>query len=410
VLISCACWLAPSTLLAGEVPLPSPLDASTVVRLAHQRRPEITAAKARWAAAAERPKIVAALPDPMVMVSADMVPIPLVGVDGSITVQQEFPLSGVLGNRRRGAEAEAQRWGADARRVALDVELEALQAFYMLAERRGQQPILDEQIALVGQLVIVARAHLAAGQGMEADVLRLDNERARLVAQRDALVAEIRSAEAMLDTSLARWPGESVPQLAWGDDPGEPMPLEELMREALARRPELEGALAEKKRAAADIDAMRSMYAPMALVRVGPAYSMLEGPGVMAMVGVSIPLWRERLGAGVAEARAMETMATADEDAMRRMIAGSVASAREAVVAQRTRWVALSREIVPRARVVVQSATGSFGAGQGPMVAVLDAARDLREVRTDEVMARARLGDAWAKLQRTIGELDASAR
>jgi len=380
------------------------------VRLAHQRRPEITAAKARWAAAAERPKIVAALPDPMVMVSADMVPIPLVGVDGSITVQQEFPLSGVLGNRRRGAEAEAQRWGADARRVALDVELEALQAFYMLAERRGQQPILDEQIALVGQLVIVARAHLAAGQGMEADVLRLDNERARLVAQRDALVAEIRSAEAMLDTSLARWPGESVPQLAWGDDPGEPMPLEELMREALARRPELEGALAEKKRAAADIDAMRSMYAPMALVRVGPAYSMLEGPGVMAMVGVSIPLWRERLGAGVAEARAMETMATADEDAMRRMIAGSVASAREAVVAQRTRWVALSREIVPRARVVVQSATGSFGAGQGPMVAVLDAARDLREVRTDEVMARARLGDAWAKLQRTIGELDASAR
>ena len=380
------------------------------MRLAHQRRPEITAAKARWAAAAERPKIVAALPDPMVMVSADMVPIPLVGVDGSITVQQEFPLSGVLGNRRRGAEAEAQRWGADARRVALDVELEALQAFYMLAERRGQQPILDEQIALVGQLVIVARAHLAAGQGMEADVLRLDNERARLVAQRDALVAEIRSAEAMLDTSLARWPGESVPQLAWGDDPGEPMPLEELMREALARRPELEGALAEKKRAAADIDAMRSMYAPMALVRVGPAYSMLEGPGVMAMVGVSIPLWRERLGAGVAEARAMETMATADEDAMRRMIAGSVASAREAVVAQRTRWVALSREIVPRARVVVQSATGSFGAGQGPMVAVLDAARDLREVRTDEVMARARLGDAWAKLQRTIGELDASAR
>jgi outer membrane protein TolC len=346
----------------------------------------------------------------MVMISADHVPFSMMGVDGSVTVQQEFPLSGVLGDRRRSAEAEAQRWSADVERVSLDAELEALGAFYMLAERRSEQPIFDEQVALVEQLAIVARTHLAAGQGMEADVLRLDNERARLVAQRDALAAEVRAAEAMLNTSLARDPGGSIPVLAWEDDPGEPPPLEELTREALSRRPELAGARAERKRASAEIDEAQSMYAPMALVRAGPAYSMLEGSGVMAMVGVSIPLWRERLGAGVAEARAMEAMATADEDAMRRMIAGSVASAREAVVAQRTRWVALARDIVPRARLVVQSATGSFAGGQGPMIAVLDAARDLRDVRADEVMARARLGDAWAKLQRATGEIGASAQ
>jgi outer membrane protein TolC len=362
-------------------------------------------ARARASAAAQRPKIVSALPDPMVMVSMDHLPIPVMGVDGSITVQQEFPLSGVLGNRRRAAEAEAERWSADAHRVALDVELEALDAYYMVAERRGLAPIFDEQVVLVEQLSALARAHLAAGQGMQADVLRLDNERARLDADRRALASEIRGAEAMLDVALARAPSEPIPPLAWNDDTSEPPSLDVLVREALARRPELGAARAERARALAEIDVMDSMYAPMALVRAGPSYSMLEGPGVMAMVGVSVPLWRERLGAGVAEAKSMATMASADVDAMQRMVAGSVAAARETVMAERARLLALRNDVLPRSHLVVESAVGSFGAGQGPMVAVLDAARDLRDVRMQELMARVRLGTAWAKLRRETGEL-----
>jgi cobalt-zinc-cadmium efflux system outer membrane protein len=401
--LACA-LLAPSRALAAEAPLPSPLDAPTVVRLARERRPETTAARARWAAAAERPKVVAALPDPMFAVSADQVPFAMNSIMGSITVQQEFPLSGVLGDRRRAAEAEAQRWGADVRRVALDVELEALGAFYMLAERRGETPILEEQIDLVGQVVGIARVHLASGQGMEADVMRLDNERARLVADRDALAAEVRAAEAMLDTSLARSPDERVPALAWGEDPGEPPHLDELARQAFAQRPELEEARAERARAGAEIDAMESMYTPMALVRAGPAYQTPEA-GFTLMVGVTLPIFRERLGAGVVEARAMSAMANADEDAMQRMILGAIASAREAVIAARTRWLALDSEIVPRAHLVVESTVGAFATGQAAMIVVLGAARDLRDVRVDAIMARARLGQAEAKLQREVGDM-----
>jgi outer membrane protein TolC len=342
----------------------------------------------------------------MVMVSMDHLPIPVTGVDGSVTVQQEFPLSGVLGNRRRAAEAEAARWSADAHRVALDVELEALEAYFMLGERRGLAPILDEQIALVDQLAAVARAHLASGQGMQADVLRLDNERARLDADRRALASEVRSAEAMLDAALARAPDAPVPELAWTDETSEPPSLAALVEQGLARRPELASARAERSRALAEVDVMRSMYGPMALVRAGPSYTMTEGPGVMAMVGVSVPIWRERVGAGVAEAQSMVTMASADIEAMQRMIAGSIAAAREDVIAERTRLLALRNDILPRSRLVIESGAASFAAGQGPMVAVLDAARDLRDVRMQELMARARLGTAWAKLRRDIGELD----
>jgi outer membrane protein TolC len=377
-----------------------------VIHLAHGRRPEIVGARARAFAAAQRPKIDSALPDPMVMVSMDHLPIPVMGVDGSITVQQEFPLSGVLGNRRRAAEAEAARWSADAQRVAQDVELEALEAYFMLGERRGLAPILDEQIALFDQLAAVARANLGSGQGMQADLLRLDNERARLEADRRALASDIRSAEAMLDAALARSPDGAVPELAWTDDVSEPPTLDSLVRQGLSRRPELASARAEHSRALAEVDAMQSMYSPMALVRAGPAYTMAEGPGVMAMVGVTVPIWRERLGAGVDEARSMVTMASADIEAMQRMIAGAIAAARESVLAERTRLLALRNDVLPRSRLVVESGIGSFAAGQGPMVAVLDAARDLRDVRMQELMVRARLGTAWAKLRRETADLE----
>jgi hypothetical protein len=41
------------------------------------------------------------------------------------------------------------------------------------------------------------------------------------------------------------------------------------------------------------------------------------------------------------------------------------------------------------------------------MIAVLEAARDLREVRMQQLMVRTRLGTAWAKLRRETGELGA---
>jgi outer membrane protein TolC len=101
----------------------------------------------------------------------------------------------------------------------------------------------------------------------------------------------------------------------------------------------------------------------------------------------------------------MSSMATSEIAAMERMIAGRIGTLREGVLAERTRLTSLQGDILPRARLVVESATGSFGAGQGPMLAVLDAARDLRDVRMQELMVRARLGQAWVALRRETGEL-----
>jgi outer membrane protein TolC len=150
---------------------------------------------------------------------------------------------------------------------------------------------------------------------------------------------------------------------------------------------------------------MRSMYKPMATVRVGRASTMAEGPGAMIMIGVSVPIWRERLRAGVAEAMAMQRMADADLEAMRRMVEGEAMAARETVSAARVQTLVLENEVAPRARAATDAALAGYAAGQGTLVSVIESARALWEVQAEHVMAEAALGEAWAGLDRSMGAI-----
>lgn len=173
---------------ADEV-LPRPLRVPDVVSIARSRRAEITAARARARAAAQRPAIVSALEDPTVSLSIDHVPFNGMGLDYSVSFQQTFPLSRVRGHRERAARAAARREQASSERIALDVELDAAQAFWMLAEARATADITAQQAALADQLVKAATARYAANMGTQSDVLRAQIEVARLEAERKATAA-----------------------------------------------------------------------------------------------------------------------------------------------------------------------------------------------------------------------------
>jgi cobalt-zinc-cadmium efflux system outer membrane protein len=391
-------------------PLPDPLRLEDVLAHARRHRQEIVAARARARAAEQRPAIVGALEDPMVLPSVDHLPFMLHGMDASLTVEQRFPLSGVRGYRRRTARAEARRLGADADRVAQDVLLDAAQAFFMLWERRELARVLDQQVELARQLVSAASARYGAGPGNQSDVLRAELEVARLEGATRAIQSEIAAAEAMLNASLGRPPDAPVPALHASPSLAEPPAWRAVQASALRRRPELEAGRAEVQRAEAEISVMKSMYAPMAMVQTGPAYTMADGWGWMAMVGVSVPLWRSRLDAGVAEARAMTAMARADWRAMARMVEGEAAAARHRVLAARQRVLALRDDVLPRARLAIDPLLGAYAVGTVPLASVIDAAQALWSLEAELVMAEVELGLAWARFQRALGALQGGDR
>jgi outer membrane protein TolC len=131
---------------------------------------------------------------------------------------------------------------------------------------------------------------------------------------------------------------------------------------------------------------------------------MADGAGWMVMIGISVPLWRDKRRASVNEASAMADMASADLDAMQRMIRGEAAAARERVAAARERYLALRDGVVPRARQAIAPMLAAYAANQAPLVSIVEATRTLWDAQRDLAMARAELGLAWARLHRATGE------
>jgi outer membrane protein TolC len=342
----------------------------------------------------------------MLSPAIDHLPFMMDGADVSITIEQQFPLSSVRGHRRTAALADLDKLRAAVATTALDVAVDAITSYLMLLERRRVAALVDDQIAFARDVVAATNARYASGTAPQSDVLRAELEVARLDTRGRALVSEVRAAEAMLNTSLARDPGASVPDLEVPTLTA-PVPAWPEIKRALSSRPELEAGRAEIARADADVLVMKDMYRPMATVRTGWASTMAEGSGWMAMVGISLPVWRGKLRAGVAEAEAMRAMATADLRAMTRMIEGEAATAAGELTAARERQSALRANVLPRARMAIEPAVAGYASGQLPLVSVIESVQALWQVESDLIAADIQLAVAWARLGRALGSYEA---
>ena len=377
-----------------------------VLSEARANRQELRAAHSRAEAAAQVPKLVGALPDPMLMGGIDHLPVSLMGADFSVQLQQDFPLSRVRGHRARAAQGEADARKAQAATASLDVEAAALRAFLMLVETQRMRTVTSDLKTLSIQVHSAVQARVSTAQATLSEAVRAELDVARLQGELAALERDVAGAWAMTEASMGhstvtlpvpfaelRTPTEAPPELA------------ALLQASIDQRPELAQMRALIEASTSSVKAMESMYFPMAFVRVGAASTMSDGPGAMLMVGVSIPLWRGMLGAGVAEASAMGAMASAELSAMQTMIGGQLGAGREKVLAARERFLATRDRIVPLARQAAELALNAYVTGQQPLVSVLDAVRMQREMQMDAVKAEVQLAAAWIELSRATGKI-----
>lgn len=381
------------------------LGLSDVIRIAASQRSEIVAARARIRASEQRTTIVSALEDPMVSASIDHKPFGMPGMDWSLSVEQRFPLGSLRRNRKQSALADIARLRAEADDRELGVALEAVSAFLMLQQRRRSTDLLRERLSIARAIVAAANARYAGGTGQQADVLRAEVEVARLEAQLRASTGRIQGAEAMLNASIGREVDTSVPPLK---PPvlDRPVPTWAVVQAQIPDLPRLVVGRAEVARSEAEVRVMRSMSTPMATVRTGPAYTMSEGYGAMLMVGVSVPIWRSKIRAGISEAEAMRQMSEADLRAMVRMAEGEAAQALNELEAANTLQRSLREDIIPRARFAIDPALAGYASGRQPLVAVIEALQTLWSVEAELIEADMQTGLAWARLGRATGSFE----
>lgn len=389
---------------AGAAAPPS-LSLEEAVRMAIEGAPMLDARRAQVEAARQESRRAGALPDPMLMVGIDNLPV--TGPDAfnpgadpmtmrRIGIRQEIPAAAERDARRDLATRVVDERRAQTRAERLEIRRRTAEAWVALwaAQREVTEVVaLREQAELASDL---ARARVSGGTELAADalaaqatVLELDNRIA-------AAQAEVDAAQA----GLARWVG--LPVVEVGADMPDfrvlPVPKARLLR-ALNRLGPLLATEAQVETAAAAIDLAQAEKRPD--WSVAASYGQRsDGREDMFMLefGIELPLFTaNRQDRGIAARRADYEAALAVREDARREQAARIRT-------DIARWEALKRQVerdrdalLPLAADRSAIALAAYRAG-APIRPWLDARRDELDLVIEHTQRLEALGRTWAAL------------
>lgn len=381
----------------GQTPIPPRLSLAEAVTLAQVRNPRLVAVRAGVdAAEADR---VAASKRPNPALSIDSAGYPAFeaakpgywgGQEFTVRVDQELELAGR--RRLRTAAAAAARQAAvltaddQARQLALDVKRAYLAVVLAQADRTVAQASLDEIDRVIG----LNQARFAQGEISGAEVRRLQVERLRFVEDvfaADLAVRNTRSALlALLDAPRLDQPVELTDGLklppAGGDAAvmaGGPTQGEGVLAQAMAQRPDLQGARVTQSQAETTTRLQRALRTPN--LTLGGGYQNNFGSdGVVVGVAVPLPFFNRNEG-GIARAEAERRAADARLASTTLAVRLDVQRALNAVETSRARVEYIEREYLTNAQESRDIVLASYRLGVANLIDFLDAQRAFRDTQ-----------------------------
>ena len=399
--------VVPATAFAAQ----SPLSLEEALGLAVERAPMLDARRAGVVAARQEARRAGALPDPMLVVGIDNLPI--TGPDAfdpsadfmtmkRVGLRQEVP----AGAKRKARSALAARTVDERQALALaerlDVRLRTAEAWIALwaAQRElAEVGTLREQAVLASGL---ARARLSGGSELAADALAAE----AAVLELDNRIEAAGSALEAARIGLARWIGADAAQVVAATPDFSTLPVPEAhLLGAPDRLGPLLATQAQVETTAAAIDVARAEKRPD--WSVAASYGQRGGGRsdmLMVEFGIELPLFTaNRQDRGIAARRAEYDAALAAlEDARREQGAR--------VRADLATWESLKRQVArDRTALLPLAADRSATAlaayrGGAPVRAWLDARRDELDLVIEHTERLEALGLAWAALAYLLPE------
>jgi outer membrane protein TolC len=256
--------------------------------------------------------------------------------------------------------------------VKLSVAAAVKRAYYDLLLSRDLLELIREQQEIWRQTESVIRARYAVGRGAQPDVLRAQVEVVRierLLVEQEA-EAEIRVAE--LNQLLDRPAGTPLvteARLVLSPvDEG----LEEVLRRLEALSPEVKSAALGIARSELGVALAQKEFKPDFVVQGGYMNRGGLDPMWVAGLGISVPLYRERLQSGVSEAQAESRSSERLLDWIRLMLRFRTEQRVAQLEGAERIAVLYAGGVIPQERVSVDSAMASYQTGQTPFVTVLE--------------------------------------
>lgn len=387
------------------------LSADILVPQVLSRNPSLAQMVAAWQAAAARYPQVTSLEDPMfgTMVAPASIGSNEVEFGYRVEVSQKLPFFGKRGLRGDHALAEASAAGHDvaAMRLELVEAAKGALAEYYLADQA--QKVNAEGLALIGDFRAAAKERYEKVPGAnEQDVLQADVEIARQ-RQREITLERMRKvAIARINTLLHLAPDSPLPpppaKLILEDQTLEVAALRATARE---RRPELKALLDRVRAEESNVTLAGREYYPD--VEVSAAHDTIMGNGptrdLAPQLGIrlNVPLRLERRGAAVAEAEARAASRRAELAKQTDQVNFQVQEAYEQVRESEKVVRLFEEKTLPAAQGNVKAAQSSYVSGKIPFLSLVEAERNLVELRDRYYEAQAESYRRRATLEHVIG-------
>ena len=369
------------------------------------QNPDLQALQEALVASRARPEQANALPDPMFSVlyvndgwapSLGQQAMTTLGFMGS----QTLPWPGKRDLREKIAKQDAVAPAERLERQRLAVVAGVRRAFWSLVLAEESLGVLHEQADVWKEAEGVARARYAVGQGAQQDVLRAQLEITRFEQLRAEQEADIESRLA----ELSRLVGSEVRRdcvigVHLSPRP-EPRDLATLQAQAEATLPELRAGAAGVERERLAIELAQRDFKPDLAVQAGYMNRGGLDPMWQAGVGITLPLYRARRHAAVAEAEAGRRAVALQVEAVRAQIRYRTRE-RDAQLRAAERMAAVYADgLLPQARLSYEASIASYQAGKVPFLTVLEALSTLYRDRIDHLRVLA----AHERIKASIAE------
>ncbi|MDP2787417.1 MAG: TolC family protein [Pseudomonadota bacterium] len=406
--------LAWAATVQAQEPLPgSSLD--SLLEYARGRNPDYAVMRFEADAAGERVTPAGALPDPKFRAelrditrfgSQDPTLSPSRVGSTRYLLMQDVPWFGKRDLKREIAGLEAE--GAKAQVLETWVELAAriksayAQLYTVYRNERLTREILD----LMGRLEQVTQVRYASGLAAQQDVIRAQVEQTHMNNELIVLENERRQLQARLNALLARPAGAPLAE----PDRLRPLPtpgqldvvaLEERVR---ARNPRLFTEDARIKSAEKGRELAYKNRYPDFTLGVSPIQYQNSIREWELMVELNIPLQQASRRAQERESVAMLAAARARREAAANQVLGELAESLAGIEAARRSETLIASNLLPQTEITFQAALAGYENGKVDFATLLDAQRQIRQARQNQIKVQAEAQVRLAEIERLLGE------
>jgi cobalt-zinc-cadmium efflux system outer membrane protein len=388
-----------------------PVTLTELLRLAHEKNPELIALRQQVNVARQRPAQARGLNPPMAQAQIWQWPINSINPANTtmymFMVSQELPGRGKRDLRAAVAEKDIALAENDVTARARQIVNEIKQAYATLFIARKAIDVHLESVDLLRQIADVSQAKYTTGRISQQDVLKPVLELSKLHTDIVMFDEQANIATARLNVLLDRSPETPIGPLV---DPREETVLPataDLQRMAVERHPELQRARLEVERAEAELAVSQHEDRPDFSVQGGYMVTphMTDAwLGSIAVTWPKAPWSRGKVDARVAEQTAAIEAAKARTRTMENTVRLRVQEALVRAKAAQERAALLRTTIVPQSHQTLEVSRLAYQTDRVDFQALIDNERVLLDARLDYFRALSGFNQALADLEGAVGD------